>query len=86
LLARVENYPELKANENMLHIQRSLNELEAMIAAARRFYNSAVADWNDLVQVFPRSLLAKVMGAKSLEYFKAQASEKDIVRIADLLR
>jgi len=86
LLARVEDYPELKASENMLHIQRSLNELEAMISAARRFYNSAVGDWNDLVQIFPRSIIASMMGAGPLKFFEAQVSEKDVVQISTLLK
>ncbi|MHC4858052.1 MAG: LemA family protein, partial [Planctomycetota bacterium] len=51
--ATVENYPDLKASDNFMHLQRTLNELEEQISAARRAYNASVTDYNNSVQMFP---------------------------------
>ena len=69
LLAKVENYPDLKVNSSFLDLQKSLKDVEGHIAAARRFYNSAVNDYNNAVNIFPSSLIAKQMGFKNIEYF-----------------
>lgn len=53
LMAAVENYPNLKANENFLHLQHTLNELEEHISAARRAYNQSVTDFNNAIEMFP---------------------------------
>lgn len=63
LLATAENYPALKADGPMIEAQRGLQEVETNIAAARRFYNSAVAELRNATQVFPGSLLAPLAGA-----------------------
>ena len=60
--AVAENYPELKASENFLQLQRSLNETEEQLAAARRTYNASVTDYNNAVQTFPTNLLAGMFG------------------------
>lgn len=60
LIGLVESYPELKASENFLHLQRSLNETEEQLAAARRTYNAAVTDYNNQVETFPSSLIANM--------------------------
>lgn len=60
--AVAENYPELKASENFLQLQRSLNETEEQLAAARRTYNACVTDYNNAVQTFPTNLLAGMFG------------------------
>jgi LemA protein len=71
---RIENYPDLKADKEMLELQKSLVEIEDYIAAARRFYNTAVNDYNDVISIFPGNLLAFLMGMKPQTYF---SSEKD---------
>jgi len=58
LMVAVENYPDLKANENIMQLMRSLNEIEEQIAAARRAYNQAVTDYNNAREMFPSSLIA----------------------------
>jgi LemA protein len=58
--ATVENYPQLKAGENFLHLQRTLNELEEQISAARRAYNAAVTDYNNAVDMFPTNIIASM--------------------------
>lgn len=58
LFAVVENYPDLKASDNFMQLQRALNETEEQLAAARRTYNACVTDYNNTVQAFPTNLLA----------------------------
>ncbi len=60
--AVAENYPELKASENFLQLQRALNEAEEQLAAARRTFNACVTDYNNAVQSFPTNVLAGMMG------------------------
>ena len=62
LMATVENYPELKASDNFLHLQRTLNETEEQLSAARRTYNAVVTAYNNSVQTFPSSLIASFFG------------------------
>jgi len=57
----VENYPNLKASEQFLHLQASLNECEGQLAAARRSYNAAVMNFNNAVEMFPTSIFASQM-------------------------
>lgn len=69
LFAVAENYPELKANENFLQLQRELSDLENKIAAARRFFNSATKEFNTAIQMFPNSIIASVTGFKQGSFF-----------------
>jgi len=69
LLAVVENYPELKANENFLALQEELTGTESKIAYARQFYNDQVMRLNTLVQSFPSVLIAKAFGFGEREFF-----------------
>lgn len=70
LLVTAEAYPELKADATIIEAQRGWAETEAQITAARRFYNSAVTDLNNAVQVFPGSLLGALAGIKAMPYFE----------------
>ena len=77
LFAVAENYPALKADGPMIEAQRGLAEVETNIAAARRFYNSAVADLRTATQTFPGSLLAPLAGAStSPPFFEAPAEAR----------
>jgi LemA protein len=58
LVVLSENYPELRASENYMQLQRALNETEEQISAARRNYNASVTDYNDSVQKFPSNIVA----------------------------
>ena len=69
LFAVSENYPDLKANENFLELQRELSDTENKIQAARRFYNAVVRDLNTMVHSFPSNLVASVFGFSVREYF-----------------
>ncbi len=65
IMVAVENYPDLKANENFIQLQRTMNELEEQISAARRAYNAAVTNFNNAVEMFPTNLAASAMGYKT---------------------
>lgn len=71
LLVLNEAYPELKASENFLRLQRDLVDVEDHLQYARRFYNGAVRALNDGVQKFPDALVAQTLGFKQAEFFEA---------------
>ena len=70
LFAVSESYPDLKANQNFLQLQTELSDIENKIAAARRFYNSSVKDYNTAIQVFPKNLIAKLFWFEEYEFFQ----------------
>ena len=76
LLAVAENYPQLKANENFRQLQSELEDLENKIAAARRFFNNAVAEYNTSIQQFPAVLFAGLFGFGPADMFALGAEEK----------
>jgi LemA protein len=75
LFAVAEQYPDLKANQNFLELQRSLSETEDRIAASRRFYNSNVRAFNTSIQSFPSNVIAGTFHFKEAEYFEADDPE-----------
>ncbi|MEK7447223.1 MAG: LemA family protein [Patescibacteria group bacterium] len=81
LFAVAENYPDLKANENFLELQRELTDTEDKIQAARRFYNGNVRDFNTKIQVFPNNMLAGILGYKDREFFEAEEGDKKPVKV-----
>lgn len=70
LNARLEAYPDLKANQNFLELQRELANTEDRIQASRRFYNGNVRDNNNLIQMFPSSIVANMFSFRLREYFE----------------
>ncbi|RJP23440.1 MAG: LemA family protein [Candidatus Omnitrophota bacterium] len=72
LFAVVENYPELKADQNFLHLQKELAHTEDRIQRARRFYNANVRDLNNKVEVFPSNILAGMFGFQTREFFEIE--------------
>ena len=86
LMLTVENYPELKANEGFLQLQRSINEIEEQISAARRAFNAAVNEYNNAVQMFPTSLLAGMLGYETKQYFTASAGDRENVNVGEILK
>lgn len=70
LMAISESYPDLKANENFLELQRELTDTENKIQAARRFYNANVRDLNISVQSFPANMFVGALGFSSREFFE----------------
>ena len=78
LLVRVENYPELKASQNFLELQRELVNTEDRIQAARRFYNGNVRENNNLVEMFPTNLIAQMFGFGLREYFQVEEAHRAV--------
>ena len=76
LFAVSENYPELKANENFLELQRELSDTENKIQAARRFYNGNVLDYNTKIDTFPTNVIAGAFGFKKEEFFGLEKEEE----------
>lgn len=70
LLVLSENYPELKSNTNFIKLQEELVNCEDKIAYARDFYNESAMNYNNLVEKFPSSIVAKVLGYKKFDYYK----------------
>jgi len=71
LMVSVENYPQLKSDQTMIQAMQTYSEVEEHIAAARRFYNSAVLDLNNAVEILPSKWFAQKLGIKSeLPYFE----------------
>jgi len=82
LFAVAENYPELKANQNFLELQRELTDTEDKIQASRRFYNANVRDYNIAIQSFPTSIMASIFGFKARELFGVEeTTEREPVKI-----
>lgn len=77
LLAVAENYPDLKANENFLELQRELTDTENKIQAARRFYNGNVRDLNIMLQTFPPNVIGNMFNFKEREFFELGEGEAE---------
>jgi LemA protein len=74
LLAVVEKYPDLKANQNFLDLQEELVNTEDRLQRARRFYNGNVRDYNNRVEVLPSNIVARCFGLKKREFFEIEAA------------
>jgi len=72
LLAVAENYPDLKANQNFLELQRELSDTENKIQAARRFYNTNVRDLNIGLESFPQNIIGNMFNFKKREFFELE--------------
>lgn len=81
LFAVVEAYPDLKANQNFLSLQEELTATEGRIAYARQFYNDQVLAYNDAVQQFPSSLVARTFNFTPREYFEIEESATGPVNV-----
>jgi LemA protein len=82
LLMIVENYPNLKANENFLRLQDELAGTENRIAVERRRYNQAVQVYNTYIQLFPNNLVASIMGFQRNDaYFRATEQAKEVPKV-----
>ncbi len=82
IFALAESYPNLKANENFLELQRELTDTEDKIQAARRFYNGNVRDFNTKLQVFPTNIIGNMLGFKDREFFGIEdQKQKEAVQV-----
>jgi LemA protein len=76
LFAVAENYPDLKASQNFLELQRELRDTEDKIMYARRFYNANVRDLNIAIESFPTNIIASIFGFKKMDLFEISAPEE----------
>lgn len=86
VMVSVENYPQLRAAETFLQLQRSLNEVEEQLSAARRHYNSAVTDYNNGVEMMPTNILAGMMGYQRKKVFEAAEAERQNLDVGQMLK
>jgi LemA protein len=85
LFAVSESYPDLKANENFLELQRELTDTENKIQASRRFYNTNVRDLNIGIDTFPSSVIANMFKFEKKEFFElaeSEAAAKEPVKVS----
>ncbi len=81
LLAIVEAYPDLKANENFMALQNELTATEDRIASARRYYNATVRDLNTKVETVPTNIIAGLFNIGRAEYFEAVGEQREAPRV-----
>lgn len=81
LLAIVEAYPDLKANENFMALQAELTSTEDRIASARRYYNATVRDLNTKVETVPSNIIAGMFNVGRAEYFEAVGEQREAPRV-----
>jgi LemA protein len=86
LMISMEAYPDLKSDTAMVTAQQTYNEVEAQIAAARRFYNSSVAELNNSIEIFPGTLLAGIANSKTMPFFEADDAALQPVNASDYLK
>ena len=90
LLARlnvaVENYPELKANQQFLHLQFQIEDMENELQAIRRTYNTAATDYNNYIEMFPSSIIASWRKHEQQELVEFPESERKEVKVGELFK
>lgn len=84
VMVSVESYPDLKSSEQFTQLQRSWNEAEEQIAAARRAYNSSVTQYNNAVETFPGNLVAGMFGHSRKAVFEIAQAERENVSAKNL--
>jgi LemA protein len=86
LIALAESYPDLKANENFLDLQKQLVETEDYLQFARRYYNGAVRALNTRIETVPSNLVARLFGFRARDYFQKSSDEAANVPLVELGR
>jgi LemA protein len=81
LFAVVENYPELKANQNVLELQEQLTTTENQISFSRQHYNASVLDYNTSIATFPNVLVAGPFGFSKREFFEVEAAAREVPKV-----
>jgi len=82
LFAIAENYPNLRANENFLHLQKELSAIEDKIAYARQFYNDSILSYNNLCKTIPGKWFAGMFGKKAGKYLEIPAASRAVPKIS----
>ena len=81
VFAIAENYPQLRANENFLHLQQELTAIEDKVAYARQFYNDSILDFNNSIKVFPGKMFASLYGVKHRPYLEITEKERAVPKV-----
>ena len=81
IIAVAENYPELKASEQFLNLQKNLSKIESQLQAARRIYNNEVTKYNTEIATVPKNIIAKMFGFKEANLFKIEEYKKENIEI-----
>ena len=81
LFALAESYPDLKANESFLSLQKELTTCEEKITYARQFYNDSVLSYNNKIELFPSSIVANMFHFEKEKFFEASADERKNVQV-----
>ncbi len=81
LLAVAENYPDLKSNENFLNLSANLTKVEEDIANSRKYYNGAVRNLNNKIEMFPSNIVAGMFKFEKAQMFEAKEEEKENVKV-----
>ena len=81
IFALAENYPNLKANENFVQLQRQLEDTEDKIAYSRQFFNSNILEYNTSIMTFPNSMIASGFGFTAEKFFEATDDERKKVDV-----
>jgi LemA protein len=81
ILAIAENYPQLRANENFLHLQQELAAIEDKVAYARQHYNDSILSYNNLTKRFPGILFASIYGRMAKKYLEIPAEERAVPKV-----
>jgi LemA protein len=81
IFAIAENYPDLKANQNFMHLQQELSSIEDKVAYARQFYNDGIMSYNVMTEVLPGKLFAAMYGFKKREYLKIKQEERAVPKV-----
>jgi len=81
LFAVAEAYPDLKAQEGFVNLQKELSDTEDKVAYSRQFYNSVVRDYNAKLVIFPSNIIAGMFGFKSEDFFEAETAEREPVKV-----
>lgn len=83
ILAIAENYPDLKASEQYLSLQKSLVKIESQLQAARRIYNNDVTNYNTTIQTVPTNIIANMFNFKEEELFEIEEYKKDNIKVSE---
>ena len=81
IIAVAENYPELKASEQYLNLQKSLSKMESQLQAARRIYNNEVTNYNTKITTVPSNIIASLFGFKEADLFTIEEYKKENIEI-----
>ena len=82
IFALAENYPNLKANENFLHLQQELAAIEDKVAYSRQFYNDSILDFNNSVESFPGNIFASIYGKREKKFLEIPVESRAVPKVS----